>query len=298
MRKGSWIRIATFIVWSVTIIGLYAQDLFAQDEGQNATTVLRPKSDIPKIDLTALAQTSTKIKNANPDIPDAILNKDLEIIKNSLPQIENEFGAVGLTDNHALWASQKAWMAARLESPLRLTPERAIDNASFIEHVTDEIAPRIIRWQIHQKNPSIPAYVLDRDLKLIEGALDDITKSYQQGERSSVDARNAALFAWKTARLESPLESNQSINIESLKEFTEDLGIVVFISDPDQAEVFMGTESVGTTDKEKKKPYRFFAQDTPHIKVLFKKPEYVPQEADCEAKLGEIKVCRVELKRN
>ncbi|HKY27372.1 MAG TPA: hypothetical protein VJM12_05435 [Pyrinomonadaceae bacterium] len=292
MRNKHWILTATVIFCSATVHGV-----FAQDQSEKPLTPASQRSELPAIDLTALKQTFKEIKKTRPDIPEHVLFADLQIIESALPQIETEFGTVGLSNDHALWASQRAWRAARLESPLRYAPEKVIDNTSFIEHITGEIAPRIVRWQILQQNPSIYPYVLEKDLRLINFALPDITKSFREDGWTATDARNASLFVWKSARIETPLKPQETIDVESLVEAAENLAIVVFTSEPDQAQVFMGTENVGTTNKEKKKPIRFFLEDT-QMKVVFKKPDYVSREAVCEAKLGETKVCKVELTPN
>jgi len=294
MRTKLWLRsVSLLLLWSVWIVAAYGQDK-PQREPASADPI---KTSLPQtIDLTALDQTSAEIKKKRPDIRESVLIADAQLIKESLPQITIEFSKVGLTDEDALWASQRAWRAARLESPLRLNPDKTIDSDSFIDHVTNDVAPRIVRWQIQAENPTIPKPILRKDMMVIEDAQDEIAASYKKLGWSASDARNASLVAWKMARLESPLKPHQIIDRDSLIESAAELGIMVFASEPDQADVFLGPQKVGTTNKKKSPPLLYFP-DGKKVTVRFTKPEFGSKDEECWAKGQETVVCKAELKR-
>jgi len=247
------------------------------------------------IAISALNQTSAEIKKIRPGIPDTTLKADAEIIQNTLPQIVSQFSKIGLTFDDAVWASQKGWMIARLNSPLRLTPEKPIDSNSFVDYVTGDVSAKIVRWQIQNENPDIDATVLTKDMQLIDRAQPNIVAAYQKLGWTATDARGASLMAWKRARLESPLGRSEPIDFQSLVESTTEMGIMVFTSEPDQAEVFINSVKIGTTNKQKNEPLRFFV-DGQKVNVRFVKADFLPQDLDCVAKGQDTVICNAELK--
>lgn len=247
------------------------------------------------IGLSAFNQTSAEIKKIRPEIPDATLKADAEIIEATLPQIVSQFTKIGLTFNDAVWASQKGWKVARLNSPLRLAPEKTIDSSSFVDYVTGDVSAKIVRWQIQNENPDIEANVLAKDMELIEKAQPNIVAAYEKRGWTAIDAHSASLLAWKRARLQSPLGERETIDFESLVASTTEMGIMVFTSEPDQADVFINSVKIGTTNKQKNEPLRFFV-DGQKVTVRFVKADFVPQDLDCFAKGQDTVICKAELK--
>lgn len=295
MRKKFWLRkLCLLLLCPVSMVVNYGQD---KPRSEMATRISIETASPQTYDLTAFSRTSAEIRKRRPDISESVLIADAQVIKASLPQITTEFWKVGLTDEDAVWASLRGWRAARLESPLRFNPDKSIDSASFIDHVTSDVAPRIVRWQIQAEDPRIPKLILMKDLMLIEDAQDEIAASYQKLGWSASDARNASLVAWKVARLESPLGPNQLIDQHSLIEFTADMGIMVFTSEPDQADVFLGSQKIGTTNKQKLVPLLYFPGGK-KVTVRFTKPDFVSKDEECVARGQDTVVCKAELKRN
>lgn len=290
-------RLSFCIIGLVAIGSIWIVGIFAQVKPQPANTV-QTEFPLPQgIDLTGLTQTSVEIKKFRPRIPESVLFADTQIIESSLPEITREFWKIGLTEHDALWASQRAWKAARLESPLRLNPEKTIDKDSFVDHVTSDVAARIFLWQIQTENPNISKLILKRDLKLIEEAQPEIIASYQKFGWTESDARNVSFVAWKQARLESRLKPFQFMNRESFVDSAEEMGLVVFSSEPDHADVFIDGEKIGTTDKAKLLPLRYF-KGGKQITVRFTKPEFPPHEMACLPIVQDTVECKAQLKRN
>lgn len=249
----------------------------------------------PGISLKALNETAAQITKLRPDIPSTVLNADAQIIRDTFPQISAEFAKVGLTEEEARWASQTAWKTARVKSPLRLSPEKTIDQNSFFEYVTRDLSVSIIKWRIQNENPEINRMVLNKDVQLIAQAQSEIETSYKRSGWSALDAHNASLVAWQTARLESPLRPYETIDLTSFIEAAGGMGIMVFTSEPDQAEVFIGTNKIGTTNKQKNEPVRYFP-DGRKVTVRFIKPDFVPQDLECLAQGQNTVICKAELK--
>jgi hypothetical protein len=252
---------------------------------------------LPKgIALSALSQTSAEIKKIRPEIPDKTLKADADIIEATLPQIVSQFNKIGLTFDDAVWASQRGWKTARLNSPLKLTPEKPIDSSSFVDYVTTDVSAKIVRWQIQNENPDIDATVLAKDMLLIDKAQPNIIAAYEKLGWTATDARSASLVAWKRARLDSPLGPSETIDVQSLVESTTEMGIMVFTSEPDQADVFINSVKIGTTNAQKNEPLRFFV-DGQKVTVRFIKANFLPQDLDCFAKGQDTVICKAELKR-
>jgi hypothetical protein len=247
------------------------------------------------IALSAFSQTSAEIKKIRPEIPNTTLKADADIIEATLPQIVSQFNKIGLTFDDAVWASQKGWKIARLNSPLRLTPDKPIDSGSFVDYVTSDISAKIVRWQIQNENPEIDATVLTKDMQLIDRAQPNIVAAYEKLGWTATDARSASLVAWKRARLESPLGPSETIDVQSLVESTTEMGIMVFTSEPDHADVFINSVKIGTTNAQKNEPLRFFV-DGQKVTVRFIKADFQPQNLDCVAKGQDTVICKAELK--
>lgn len=297
MKTKLWLRsIGLLSLFSISIVA------YGQDGAAKARTATRPATiaiEAPapqRFDLAAVSRVSAEIKRKRPNVLHRVLRTDAEVIQASLPEITAEFEKIGLTDEDALWASLRGWKSARLESPLRNNPDKTIDTESFINHVTNDVAPMLVRWQIQTENPGISKMVLKKDMRVIEGALDEIEASYEKQGWTASDARNVSLVAWKMVRSESALKPHQTINQESLIEFAGGFGIMIFTSEPDHADVFMGTEKIGTTNKEKI-PTLYFPNGK-RVTVRFTKPLFAPQEQECLAKGEDTVECKAELKPN
>ena len=101
--------------------------------------------------------------------------------------------------------------------------------------------------------------------------------------------QQAALAGWKFVRLDSDLQPYRRMNADSFIDFvTTSLGKVVFISEPDKADVEVGGRAVGKTEV-----IRWYPKGT--IKVLFKK-EGLAVEKICEVSAPGRNECRAELK--
>jgi hypothetical protein len=269
----------------------------AQERPKETTVKGRVEISLPPdIPITALKHTSVQISKIRPDIPASVLMADAQIINDNLPQIAAQYAKLGFSDSDALWASQTAWKTARLKSPLRLNPEKTIDAPSFVEYVTTDLTFNLIWWRIRNENPQITPAILKKDRQLIEQAEAEIVASYKASGWSVSDVRNASLMAWETARVESPLNSWETIDQESFIEAAGEMGIMVFTSEPDQAEVFISSKKIGTTNKQKNEPVRYFP-DGRKVLVRFVKPDFAPVDLECLAKGQDTVICKAQLKR-
>jgi hypothetical protein len=279
--------------YAVALSSYVSAQRLPEASDQKTTRIEMP---LPKgIAISALNQTSVEIRKIRPDIPSETLNADAEIIQSTLPNITAEFTKIGLTFDDAVWASQRAWKKARLESPLRLNPDKTIDRDSFVDYVTTDMSAKIVRWQIKSENPDISPVILTRDLQLIEQAQPDIVARYEKIGWTATEARAASLFAWRRARLDSPLKSFETIDRESLVASATEIAIMVFTSEPDEADVYINSVKIGTTNKQKNEPVRFFV-DGQRISARFVKNDFVPQDLNCVARGSDTVICKAELK--
>ena len=280
----------------ITSVITFSSLVSAQEPEPSDRKATRIEMQLPTgIAVSALKQTSVEIRKIRPDISSETLKADAEIIQSTLPDITAEFTKVGLTFDDVVWASQRAWKKVRIESPLKLNPEKTIDRNSFVDYVTSDVFATIVRWQIKNENPDIRPVILTRDLQLIEKAQPDIVARYEKIGWTASDARTASFFAWKRARLESPLKSYETIDRDSLVAATTEIAIMVFTSEPDEADVYINSVKIGTTNKQKNEPIRFFI-DGQKVSVRFVKSDFVPQDLNCVARGSDTVICKAELK--
>lgn len=280
----------------ITSVITFSSLVSAQEPEPSDRKATRIEMQLPTgIAVSALKQTSVEIRKIRPDISSETLKADAEIIQSTLPDITAEFTKVGLTFDDVVWASQRAWKKVRIESPLKLNPEKTIDRNSFVDYVTSDVFATIVRWQIKSENPDIRPVILTRDLQLIEKAQPDIVARYEKIGWTASDARTASFFAWKRARLESPLKSYETIDRDSLVAATTEIAIMVFTSEPDEADVYINSVKIGTTNKQKNEPIRFFI-DGQKVSVRFVKSDFVPQDLNCVARGSDTVICKAELK--
>jgi hypothetical protein len=280
-------------LWSGLILTAHGQGERASADRHAPETVRASQIG----DIKAFDQAMAEIKLKQPAIPDAVLAEDVVLIKDALPEITTEFWKVGLSDDDALWASLRAWKTARLESPLRLNPTKSLDKASFITHTTNDVSPILVRWYIQEEKPEISNNVLQQDLQLIKSSQGEITAAFNSVGWTEQEAQQASLAAWKVARLESPLGTRETLDRSSFIALaTSHMGALVFVSEPDAAEVYLGTSRIGTTNKDKKAPLRWF-QDGEVVTVRFIKANFVSEERQCTAKAREAVECKADLKQ-
>ncbi|MBC8030545.1 MAG: hypothetical protein H7Z16_10580 [Pyrinomonadaceae bacterium] len=296
MRTIHWFRLMCLVaVWSVITLSVNAQrePSNKQVEATIQITGLEP------IDLARVAAVSAEIRKQRPQIPEPVLHQDARLIGSALPAITREFWKSGLSEDDAFWAALRGWKSARLESPLRLEPAKPMDESSFIRHVTNDVGAILFRWRIRQEKPEISSQVLNRDIVLISRSQPEISAAFEKRGLDASDARQASLFAWSEVRLKSALGPNQAMSRSSFVAFVENsTGIVMFDSEPDQADVFMGSNKIGTTSKEKARRLGRTFEDGKKVIVTFTKPEFVPETRECFAKGRDTVECKVELKRH
>jgi hypothetical protein len=171
-----------------------------------------------------------------------------------------------------------------------------MDENSFISHVTNDVSTKIVRWQIKTAHPETARYVLEKDIATINSAQTEITADFEKRGLEADEARQASLFAWKEVRLKSDLRPYQPMNRTSFVAYVVNTtGIVLFDSDPDEAEVFMGNNRIGSTSKEKNRRLQRTFEDGKKITVSFSKNGFAPVTVDCVAKGRDTVDCRATL---
>jgi hypothetical protein len=249
-----------------------------------------------KVDQTALASTSAEIKSKSPRISTEVLEQDRAVIGVALADINSDFNTIGLKEGDAIIASQQAWKTARLNSPLRAQVDKTIDRESFVLHATNDVAPVLVGNKIQSSRPEIPKETINADRRIIDSAQAEIIEAFEKSGRDESDARLATMAAWQFVRLDSPLEPTKAMNRASFIELvSEHIGVIRFLSDPDQADVYIGAEKIGTTNAAEAIPIRYFP-DGQTVRARFVKAGFPPQEVDCVA-VGRDKVeCRATFK--
>lgn len=243
-----------------------------------------------------LAAVAAEIRKHPPHIPDQVLEQDAALIRKTLPSITADYWAIGLSEDDASWAALRAWKSARLESPLRLTPDQPMDEDSFISYVTNEVSTKIVKWQIKTAAPETRRLILERDINTINAAQFELTTDFQKRGLEADEARQASLVAWKEVRLNSELGPNQAMNRASFIAYVKNTtGIVLFDSEPDEADVFMGSDRIGITSKEKNRRLQRTFEDGKKITVSFSKNGFAPVTLDCFAKGRDTVDCRATL---
>ena len=283
-----------FLLYSLILFALILPlDVNAQNikEANPNVGVMKQQSD-----LEYLSRTQARIKRIRPSVSDEVLNEDARLIDSALPEIKIELSKVGLDEQAAYTASGRAWATARLVSALKYEPEKNIDQTALLDHIKTEVAPLLVAEDIKKAKPEISVQTLATDRKLIEAALAEITIQFEKSGRSTDEARVASLVAWKKVRLESPLSANREMNRDSFIELTSDhLGAIVFRSDPDQAEVFIGAERIGVTQTGKPIPFRFF-EDNETVTARFVRAG-ITEQRTCTAIARNRVECRADFRK-
>lgn len=149
--------------------------------------------------------------------------------------------------------------------------------------------------EIRSRRPEIPEQSIASDIALINTVQGEISASLERW--TAGDLKEASLIAWKEVRLNSALKPEQAMVRASFVSFvTESTGIMLFESEPDQADVFIGPNKLGTTSKDAgKKLHRTFVDGTT-VPVVFSKPDFISELRNCTAVGRDTVECKVELK--
>lgn len=266
--------------------------------GQDTLQISTDARSFQQFDQEPLTIARAEIRKKQPKIPESVLEEDILLIKSTLPSIMPEFWKLGLTEEDAVQATLRGWKRARLNSPLRFNPEQPMDESSFRMHVLTEQRTALFKWKIHDANPNIKGYILEKDLWLINETQSEIVEAFENSGLEASDAQAASFFAWKEVRLDSPLRPNQKMDRESFITFVVDsTGIITFDSEPDEADVLLGKVKLGKTSKVKEKRLQRTFLKGLKITVTFTKPDFVSQTRDCVAEGREAVSCSVELQR-
>lgn len=266
--------------------------------GQDLTKISTGASPVQQFDRATLTITRAEIQKKQPNIPQSVLEEDILLIKTTLPNITPEFWKLGLTEEDAVQATLRGWKRARLNSPLKFNPEQPMDDSSFTMHVLTEQRTALFKSKIHDANPNIKGYILEKDLWLINEIQPEIVAAFERNGMEASNARAASFFAWKEVRLDSPLRPNQTMDRESFINFVVDsTGIITFDSEPDEADVLLGEVRLGKTSKVKEKRLQRTFMKGLKITVTFTKPDFISQTRDCIAEGRDAVSCSVELQR-
>jgi len=160
----------------------------------------------------------------------------------------------------------------------RLTQATASASTSTSE-MTSAVA--LTSQRIRLFDPEIESEVLDQDQKVISEALPRIKEHFTQQGLDETDAQEATLYAWMYLRIgANRLQATVSLTVDVLDDRVSDLGKVVIISDPADAQIDIGGQSY--TDHTEARLW--LTSGTYRIKLS--KPGYLPVEDDCDVKKG------------
>lgn len=115
---------------------------------------------------------------------------------------------------------------------------------------------KVSAQEIKQERPQISERALEQDITKISGNFPTIQREFIRLGFNEQATNKAVISGWEYVRLESPLQSNRSLNSNSFIEFmrTEFLvryGLVTFQSEPSEAEILVEGESLGKSVLEK-----------------------------------------------
>jgi hypothetical protein len=145
---------------------------------------------------------------------------------------------------------------------------------------------------IKRKRPEITDQILARDLVMVNNSTPAIANSLERW--SATEVQRAKLEAWQEVRLNSPLGSHQAMNSAAFIEFvTEHIGFILFESDPDEANVFLGEERLGSTSKEASRSLHRSFPEGESKTVTFSKPQFVSETKTCTAVARDTVRCSV-----
>lgn len=138
-------------------------------------------------------------------------------------------------------------------------------------------------YSIKSFNPDISTEILAHDQEIISGALPAIKTRLISEGFNEADAEDVVRFAWIFLRIGAKaLEPTVALTVEILGDRVTDMGKVVIISDPDEADVIITIG--GQTYSDRTVARMWLTAGTYHIRIT--KPNYVTLEEDCEVKKG------------
>jgi hypothetical protein len=163
------------------------------------------------------------------------------------------------------------------------------------DQTIDEVDIQAVLAEIRSRRPEYSESSARADIALINNTQGEIASTLERARAR--DLLEVSLSAWKEVRLNSRLRPDQAMVRSSFVAFvTEDTGLMLFDSEPDQADVLIGADRLGTTSNQTGRGLQKTFLGGTTVTVIFHKPNFKDELQQCTAVARDAVQCNVALK--